>query len=57
MTNQTPDWPPKGSAIGLPDGTQQRGSTGQLFEVRNGQWVRVQITEDGELPKVNQVLG
>jgi hypothetical protein len=36
-----PDWPPARSAIGLQDGERHYGSTGQLFEVRNQQWVRV----------------
>ena len=36
-----PDWPPRVSAIGLPDGHRRFGSTGQLFEVRNGQWMRI----------------
>lgn len=35
-----PDWPPRMSASGLRDGTLCNGSTGQLFEVQNGQWVR-----------------
>jgi len=35
-----PDWPPRISASKLPDGTRRRGSTGQLFEVCNGQWIR-----------------
>jgi hypothetical protein len=38
--HEMPDWPPQGSAIGLPDGTQRHGSTGQLFEVKNGRWER-----------------
>jgi len=36
-----PDWPPRASASVFPDGHQSYGSTGQLFEVKNGQWVRV----------------
>lgn len=39
--DEMPDWPPMRSATGLPDGEQGHGSTGQLFEVKNGQWVRV----------------
>jgi hypothetical protein len=39
--NEMPDWPPRASAIGLPDGERRYGSTGQLFEVNNGQWIRV----------------
>ena len=35
-----PDWPPHMSAVGLRDGTLAKGSTGQTFEVRNGQWCR-----------------
>ena len=36
------DWPPMASAVGLPDGHQQRGSTGQLFSATNGRWERVE---------------
>lgn len=36
-----PDWPPRMSAVGLRDHTLCRGSTGQTWEVRNGQWVRM----------------
>jgi hypothetical protein len=36
-----PDWPPRMSATGLPDGYLCRGSTGQTFEVREQQWVRM----------------
>lgn len=36
-----PDWPPRISAIGLKDGHRRFGSTGQLFEVRGGSWVRI----------------
>lgn len=35
------DWPPRVSAFGRSDGERREGSTGQLFEVKNGQWVRV----------------
>lgn len=35
------DWPPMASAIGLPEGERRHGSTGQLFEVKNGRWERV----------------
>lgn len=45
--NTAPDWPPQISAIGLAKGEQRHGSTGQLFEARNGQWVRI-----AEQPKV-----
>jgi hypothetical protein len=37
---EAPDWPPQASAIGLPEGTLRHGSTGQLFEVKNGRWER-----------------
>jgi len=37
----SPDWPPRGPAIYLRDGEQRQGSTGQRFEVKNGQWVRI----------------
>jgi len=36
-----PDWPPQSSASKLPEGTLKYGSTGQLWEVRGGVWVRV----------------
>ena len=36
-----PDWPPRVSATGLREGHRRFGSTGQLFEVRNGRWVRI----------------
>lgn len=39
--DRMPDWPPTGSAFGLPEGHRQHGSTGQLFEARNGCWERV----------------
>lgn len=42
MTQQ-PDWPPRKSAGGLPNGFFQRGSTGQLFTVKEGQWLRVEV--------------
>ena len=34
------DFPPQMSAVGLPDGAWRYGSTGQLFEAKNGQWIR-----------------
>lgn len=36
-----PDWPPRMSALGLPNHYLCRGSTGQTFEAINGQWVRI----------------
>lgn len=39
--DHAPDWPPQASAIGLRDGHRRFGSTGQLFEVRDGRWVRI----------------
>jgi len=42
-TPDAPDWPPRDSAWEYPEGTQKYGSTGQLFEVRNKQWVRVKV--------------
>lgn len=45
MTHDAPDWPPKSSAARLRDGTTRYGSTGQLFEVKNGRWVRVRDKE------------
>jgi hypothetical protein len=38
-----PDWPPVMSAADMPDGLRRYGSTGQLFEVKNGRWVRVPL--------------
>ena len=42
---EAPDWPPAASAYGLQEGYRRHGSTGQLFEVKNGQWVRVHDEE------------
>jgi hypothetical protein len=36
-----PDWPPMMSATRLRNGLRRHGSTGQLFEVQNKQWVRI----------------
>jgi len=44
------DWPPVSSAWAHPEGTRKYGSTGQLWEVRNGQWWRV---DDGRLRAVD----
>lgn len=49
MTEEAFDWPPQGSAIGLPDGVQRQGSTGQWFEVKNGEWVRVRHISDPDI--------
>ncbi len=48
--HEMPDWPPRGSAVGLPDGEFKYGSTGQLFEVKNGQWIRAR----GGRPRTNR---
>ena len=53
MTPQ-PDWPPSASAVGLPDGERRRGSTGQLFVVKDGVWERVLTSEDVPLTVVRQ---
>ena len=37
---EMPDCPPQTSALGLPDGAWGYGSTGQLFEAKDGQWIR-----------------
>jgi hypothetical protein len=37
----TPDWPPRASARDYSEGTRKHGSTGQVWEVRNGAWVRI----------------
>lgn len=39
---EPPDWPPQGSAVGLPDGTARFGSTGQSFVARGGRWERAE---------------
>ena len=39
-STEMPDLPPQMSAAGLPDGAWRYGSTGQLFEAKNGQWIR-----------------
>lgn len=54
-----PDWPPQVSAIGRPEGERRCGSTGQLFEARNGQWVRVNGDENEFFynPHTGQVAG
>lgn len=36
-----PDWPPQDSAASYPEGTRKYSSTGQEWQVRNGQWVRL----------------
>lgn len=36
-----PDWMPRSSARDYPEGTIKHGSTGQRWQVRNGQWVRL----------------
>ncbi len=41
-----PDWPPTISAIGLAEGERRQGSTGQLWEVNNHQWVRARKDRD-----------
>lgn len=42
MTEQPQaDWPPRSSAWQLPEGTKRYGSTGQLWQVTSGKWVRV----------------
>jgi hypothetical protein len=45
MEQQQPDWPPQRSAVGLTDGHEARGSTGQLFRVKNGRWERVRTVK------------
>lgn len=39
--SRAPDWEPRGSAVGVPNGERRNGSTGQVFEARDGRWVRV----------------
>ena len=46
-----PDWPPSSSAAAHPEGTRKYGSTGQLWQVRSGQWVR--LTMPRVVPGVN----
>jgi len=45
-----PDWPPRSSAWVYTEGTSKRGSTGQLWEVRNRQWVRLEDERPSEPP-------
>ena len=37
---EMPDLPLEISVMGLPDGARRYDSTGQLFEAKNGQWIR-----------------
>lgn len=39
--DDAPDWPPVSSAPEVNDGERRYGSTGQLWQARNGQWVRL----------------
>lgn len=39
--DDAPDWKPQGSALYLPEGHRQHSSVGQLWEVRDRQWVRI----------------
>lgn len=52
---RAPDWPPRGSARNIADGTLRRGSTGQLFEARGGIWVR--MPDDPKHPDDARTLG
>lgn len=36
-----PDWPPQRSAAGLPEGHREYLPSGQVWEVRDGKWVRL----------------
>lgn len=47
--DNAPDWPPRGSAYGLPDGMRQRSSVGQLWETKDGRWVRISISTTSAL--------
>ena len=54
--DDAPDWPPASSARDAKEGERRKGSTGQLWQARNGQWVRikklapVQIEQKAEEP-------
>ena len=39
--DDAPDFMPLGSAVGLPEGERRVSSVGQLWQVRNGQWIRI----------------
>ncbi len=39
--DDAPDVMPMTSAFGLPDGERRCSSVGQLWQVRNGQWIRI----------------
>lgn len=42
MTEQPQaDWPPRSSAWQLPEGTKRYSSTGQLWRVESGRWLRI----------------
>lgn len=41
IMSDAPDWPSKASASDYPEGTRKAGSTGQVWQVRDGQWVRL----------------
>lgn len=52
--DDSPDWPPVHSAWQLPEGKRRYGSTGQLWEVRGQQWVRI---IEAEPPKAGSAAG
>lgn len=43
------EWPPRQSASEMQDGEMARGSTGQLFIVKNHQWVRATKSFEDEM--------
>lgn len=40
-SDKAPDWMPAASAFDFPEGERRYGSTGQVWQVRNRQWVRI----------------
>lgn len=40
-SDEAPDWMPQASALNLPEGHRRFSSVGQLWQVRDGQWVRI----------------
>ena len=43
--DDAPNWMPAASARGLPEGERRYSSVGQLWQVRDGQWVRIKKPE------------
>lgn len=48
--DEQPDWPPQDWAGGYADGTRKHGSTGQLWQAREGRWVRLTTIKEVAQP-------